>query len=311
MATIAEIFNVIKCNLSDVYGTGKEGCDAFLRDVKSIWLTPVGFKYDKTKELDSEYANQLIAEGKLIVLNKIVGFTDNSEEAVYHTYDDGTKELIRKGKYEFGFNFKKGLYYQKALNTINSFNAYDVTFVDVNNNILVTETDDANIKGYSTNYIQVGKIQMNTGSQNSQNSLMMQLQDPDELDQYNALIKHESIAPFRPKNLEGINQVKLTLGTELSDGDTSIVVKAVIHRGGGIFTGADDLGNFLVKVNGSTITPSAVSETPNGTYTFTVSALSTNDIVEVSLYDASESRIGVTLDNSIYKSNTLTSKVLL
>ena len=84
-----------------------------------------------------------------------------------------------------------------------------------------------------------------------------------------------------------------------------LVVNAKLKQNQQGFTGADDVSNFIVKVNATTVTPTAVTEV-DGKYTFTISALSNNDVVTIQLYDTAESRAVIALDNDLYKSNVAT-----
>jgi hypothetical protein len=308
MATIANIINLIDCGLSATYGTGSQGCKAFFKNVASIWLTPTGFKFDSSETLNEAYAQELQAQGKLIVLKGVTAFTDNSEDTVTETYDDGTKQVVRKGKYEFAIEFINGLYFQAALNSLNSFERYDITLIDSENNILGTLAEDGSQKGFSAGMIQVAKYTFGTGSAGAKQGLMVQLTEPDELDDTFGFISGKSLAPFKPKNLDGVNEVVLSFNTAPADAATTLVVKAVLKQGGGAFSGAA-FGNFLLKVDGVTSNPTAATEV-SGVYTLTVSALSTNEVLALSLYNNTDSYPAIELDNVMYKSNTLTGVVV-
>lgn len=308
MATIAQITNLIDCGLSATYGTGSIGCKAFFRNVSSAWLTKKGFKFDKTEVLNEDYVQQLQAEGKLIILKGITAFTDNSEDMVTETYEDGTEQLVRKGKYKFLMEFVNGLYYQQALNSLNSQDAYDVSLVDTDSNILGTLAGDGSVKGFSAGMIQVSKYTWGTGSAGSKQGLNVQLSDPDELDDSFSFISGKSLAPYKPKNADGVNEIVLSYSTTPANAATSLVVKAIIKQGGGAFKGAL-VTDFLYTVDGATEVPTLLSEA-DGVYTFTVTALSTNGILTLGLYNSVDNRAAVELDNAVYKSNTLTATVV-
>lgn len=308
MATIAQITNLIDCGLSATYGTGSLGCKAFFRNVSSAWLTTKGFKFDKTEVLDEDYVQELQAEGKLIILKGITAFTDNSEEMVTETYDDGTEQLVRKGKYKFLMEFVNGLYYQQALNSLNSQDSYDVSLVDSDNNILGTLAGDGSVKGFSAGMIQVSKYTFATGSAGSKQGLNIQLTDPDELDDNFSFISGKSLAPYKPKNADGVNEVVLSYNTAPADAETTLVVKAILKQGGGALKGLV-ISNFLYKVGGVTQVPSVLAEV-DGVYTLTVTALSTNGVLSLNLYNSIYNRVGIELDNAVYKSNTLAATVV-
>ena len=308
MATIAEIVNLIDCGLSATYGTGSIGCKALFRNVSSVWFTPKGFKFSKTEVLDEDYVQQLQAEGNLIILKGVTTFTDNSEEMVTETEEDGTEGFVRKGKYKFLMEFVNGLYYQQALNSLNSQSLYDISLVDSANNILGTLASDGSVKGFSTTMVQASKLTFATGSARSKQGINVQLDDPDELDNDFSFISGKSLAPYKPKNADGVNEVVLSYSTAPANAATSLIVKAVLKQGGEAFKGAL-VPNFLYKVGGTTQVPTAVSEV-DGVYTLTVTALATNGVLALSLYNSVDNRSGIVLGDAVYKSNTLAATVV-
>lgn len=308
MATITEIINLIDCGLSATYGTGSVGCKAFFRNVSSAWLTKKGFKFDGTRVLDEKYIQELQAEGKLIVLNGITAFTDNSEDMVTETYDDGTEQLVRKGKYKFLMEFVNGLYYQAALNSLSSYGIWDLSLVDSSNNILNTISEDGSVKGFSAGMVQVSKYTFATGSAGAKQGLTIQLTDPDELDADFSFISGKSLSPFKPKNISGVNEVVLSYSTTPADGATTLVVDAKIKQGGRAFTGLSTT-DFLLTTNGATTNPTSLSEV-NGKYTLTVTAKAINDILNLSLYDNIKNTSAITIDDALFKSNTLSATVV-
>jgi hypothetical protein len=308
MATIAEITNLVDCGLSATYGTGSLGCKAFFRNVSSAWITKKDFKFSKVDILDEDYVQNLQGAGQLIILKGITAFTDNSEEMVTETYDDGTEQLVRKGKYKFLMEFVNGVYYQQALNSLNSQDSYDISLVDSDNNILGTLAEDGSVKGFSAGMIQVSKYTFATGSAGSKQGINVQLSDPDELDDSFSFLSGKSLAPYKPKNADGVNEIVLTYNTAPADGDTSLIVKATFKQGGGAFKGAL-VTDFLYKVGSATEVPSNLAEV-DGVYTLTVSALSTNGLLSLNLYDSVKNRPSIILDGAVYKSNTLAATVV-
>ena len=101
MAVIQNILNLVECGLAATLGTGTKGCKPFFKKVYSMWLTPQGFTYDKSRTLDATYINELKAEGKLIVLKGIRTFTDNTPDDDVETLEDGTEDVVKLGLYKF------------------------------------------------------------------------------------------------------------------------------------------------------------------------------------------------------------------
>lgn len=309
MATISTIKNLVTCGLNAVLGTGTKGCEAFFKKVSSIWLTKEGFKFDGTRELSEEYIQELQAEGKLIVLKGVKTFTDNSEDDVLETLEDGTSQVARLGLYNFGVQFINGLYFQAALSSLNSFGAYDTLFVDNDNNILGTKASDDSLTGFTTGMIQADRFMFATDSTGQKQGLKLQLLERSELDKNYVYLSNSQYPTFEPKKVDGINEVALSFTAVPADSATSISVKATLKQDGSVFTGAA-YTDFNLKVDGVTANPTAGDDsTTEGTYVLTVGALSTNEVLGISLYDNTNSRSAIELDNVLFKSNTASTTV--
>ena len=310
MAALSTIFNLVLCGLGAVLGTGTKGCKQFLKKATSLWFVPDGFEFDGSRTLDEEYAKELQAQGNLIVLKGAKTFTDNSSEDIIETLEDGTKQVATLGLYEFALTFINGLAFHAALHSLNSFGSYNVLFVDRDGNILGTKSDSGSLKGFSLNMLQGMKLSFPSDSVGQKEGIGFQMSNRSELDQNYIFIQQTSLGSFYPQNLDGINEVVLSYPSVPTDGATSIVVDAKLKQNQQAFSGADDVSNFLVKNSGATITPSGVVESPDGRYTFTVTAVATNDVITTQLYDVSESRGVISLDNDPYKSNIATTIVI-
>lgn len=310
MATLSEILNAVACGQASWLGTGMKGCEAFFKRVSSLWITPEGFEYDGTRDLDEEYAQELQAEGKLIVLNRVRTFTANTEDDVLETLDDGTSQVARLGLYQFDAMFIQGLYFQAAVTSLNSFGKFDVALVDVDDNMLGTKSSSGNFKGFSLGMLQGMPFTFATDTTGQKQGVRMQFSDRKELDSNYIYIDHRNLpAGFSPSKLNGVNEVNLEFTATPSDGATTISVKASLRNDGSAFTGID-YQQFNLKVDGSTSNPTAGDDsTTTGTFVLTVAALSTNEDLAISLYDNSNNRAGIEVDNVVYKSNTTTTTV--
>lgn len=302
MATIASIINKATGGSSVALGTGGKGIGSFFKKVVSIWLTPNGFKYDSARTLDDSYVAELQATGKLVILKGIKTFSDNSEDDVNETLEDGTIQVARLGLHAFAVQFINGVYFHTALHSLNSQGEYDVALVDRENNILGTQAVDGSFKGFSVGMIQGKQLSFGTDSVGQKEGLGLQLTERSEIDKTPAYLSSESLGTFKPKTKDGVNEVLVSYNAVPANAATTIVVKAVLRQDGSAFTGLA-VGDFIVKVNGTTSNPTAASEV-NGVYTLTVPAKSTNEVVEVSLYDNTNNRGVIVLDGTPYKSNT-------
>jgi hypothetical protein len=308
MAILSTILNLVLCGLTASLGTGLKGCKPFFKKVTAIWLTPQGFKYDGTVALTESYINQLKAEGNLIVLKGIRTFTDNTEDDVKETLDDGIKQVTRLGLYEFAIMFINGLYFHAALHSINSQANYDATFIDRDGNILGTLAADGSLKGFTLGMFQAKGLDFATDTTGQKEGAEIQLTERVELDTSYVFIQRESLT-FNPNLITGVNEIVLSFASAPADAEEAVNVKAVRKQDGAAFTGVDYL-LFTLSVDGVTGNPSAGDDSVlEGTYVLTVSALSEDEVLALSLFDNAQNRDGVVVGDDTYKSNTITAVV--
>lgn len=309
MATLLTILNLVACGLGAVLGTGTKGCSPFFKKVSAIWLTPQGFVYDGASTFDSTYINQLQAEGNLIILKGIRTFTDNTPDDTIDELEDGTKQVARLGLYEFSVQFINGMYFHAALHSLNSYGNYDVTFVDIDGNILGTRAANGSLKGFTAGMVQGGKFQWATDSTAQREGLMCQLLERSEFDNDYVFIDNSQL-DFAPQRLDGINEVVLEFGTNPVSG-TSETVKATLKQGGAALTGLT-FSDFLRTVDGATSNPTADDSeaTGAGIYVLTVGATSGGETVVYNIYDNSNNREVIDVAGDLFKSNTLSAVVV-
>lgn len=308
MAALNTIYNLVLCGLGAVLGTGTKGCKQFLKKATSLWFVPDGFEFDGTQTLDETYAQLLQAQGNLIVLKGAKTFTDNSSEDIIETLEDGTKQVATLGLYEFALSFINGLAFHAALHSLNSFGSYNVLFVDRDGNILGTKADSGALKGFSLNMLQGMKLSFPTDSVGQKEGIAFQLSNRSELDTNYVYIQQANLGSFYPQNLDGINEVVLAFASTPADSGTTIVTTAKLKQNQQAFTGAV-AADFLLTLDGATLAKTT-AETPDGTYTHTVSALNADEVITAQLYDTSNNRSVITLDTDLYKSNTITVTVV-
>ena len=312
MKTIAQILNVVQSGAGNPLGTGSIGSNARIQKTASLWLTKKGFKYDSTKTLNDAYINELKASGKLIILKGIKTFEDNSTDDNIETLSDQTSSVASLGKYQFNVQFTSGLHYQAALTYLRSFNAYDITFIDRDNNILGTKANDGSLKGFSTNMINPGRLKSPNDTEGVQKqSFAFQLSERDELDKNYIFVDNDSLDErFNPKSIDGVNEVELNFTAVPVNLATSISIKATLKQDGSAFSGVL-YTDFLIKKNGTPSNATAGGDSSTtGTFALTIAAVATDDSLEVSLYNNTNSRIGLVLDGEVYKSNTASTVVV-
>lgn len=304
MTTINNIINLVRCGFNAALGTGLKGCKPFMKKVKDIWIIPQGFVFEGTRELNADYAKELQANGDLLIIKGITAFTDNSSDDQIETLESGVEQVTTLGLYKFLVQFINGLYFHAALTSLNSFGQYDIIFVDISGNILGTKSSNGSLKGFTAGMVQGQRLTFPTDTTAQREGLAFQLLERSELDENYVFIQKQS--DFDPRTLNGVNQVMLSYVNAPAGGDTTLTVKAITAQDGKPFTGAD-FSDFKLLVNGVVTNPTAGDDSATvGTYVLTITALSSNDDLSISLYDNTNSRVAVELDNYLYKSNEAT-----
>jgi len=308
MAILSTIYNLVVCGLGAVLGTGTKGCKQFLKKATSLWFVPDGFEFDGSEVLDETYVQTLQAEGNLIILKGAKTFTDNSSEDVIETLEDGTKQVATLGLYEFTLTFINGLAFHAALHSLNSFGSYNVLFVDRDGNVLGTKATSGSLKGFSVGMLQAMKLSFPTDAVGQKEGIGFQLTNRMELDTNYIYIAQSQLGSYYPQNQDGINEVVLTYDSVPADAGTTIVVNAKSKQNQNAWVGGLT-GDFLIQRDGVTESQTVV-ESPDGTYTFTVAALSANEVITVDLYDSVDSNEVIKKDTDLYKSAIATTTVV-
>ena len=307
MAAISNIFNLVACGLTAVLGTGTKGCMQKIKKATSFWFVPAGFEFDGTQTLDKTYIQLLQAQGNLIILKGIKSFTPETADDVTETLPDGTEQVVTLGKYKFASTFINGMAFHAALHSLNSFGKYDVLFVDGDGNIFGSTGESGTLKGFSVGMLQGAPLMFPSDSEGQKEGIGFQLTERAEMDRDYGYVQQAQLGTYYPNKEDGINEVVLSFNAVPADAGTTIVIDAKNKQNGQAWTGGLT-GDFLIQRDGVTESQTVVEA--SGTYTFTVAALSANEVITVQLYDSSNSRAVILKDVDLYKSAVVTSTVV-
>lgn len=305
MSTLNSSLNVTSCGASEALGTGLKGCKKFFKKAVKAWLVPQGYTFDGAQDFTDDYVNTLIADGKISVLSNIASIDDESKQNTYEDIGDGIDVLDVDGLYGFKLKFIQGLYNQEVLQSLSGNARYDILFVDATGKLLGTlASDGTSLKGFTLGVHQVEIMEGFLSKNTAREAFKIQMTNIYEMS--STAIK-EKDTDFNGLNAVGVNEVVLTYVNTPADTDTTITVKAVRKNDGAAFTGAV-FGQFNVKINGATANPTGGDDSATtGTFVLTgITAISTNDVVAISLYDNTNNRAGILVGSDYYKSNTAT-----
>jgi hypothetical protein len=296
MATFNSVINKLDCSAKDLYGSGTANCQF---DLTNLSGGGVGFLKPGTaipSELTQASLIALQASGKLIVLQGIFSVEDAGSDDQNETSESGVIRLATKGLMGYRINFVNGLMYQRALASLESFGRYETILWDSAGNVLLRLDSQGNGRGYTTGQIQVARPTLASGGTAAKQSLIIQWTKINEFNNNVAYLDADTLeaAEVSFLELDGVNQMKIELNAP-SDGATELTGRFVNANDNNTTDTTITDGDFVFV--GATV--SALTINANGTFSATVTAVSTGDEISMSL-----DGIVVSDANVLYQSNT-------
>jgi len=313
---------VVPSSKTDLLGTGLEATGFDWDRVETIELSSRSYAYPSTDQtLATIQAGQVASD--LIILQGIKSFKLTNVEPQIATADgSGYKTVQGELPYEYVVMFdNNGVNFWKALRKLNSKDAYNVAFYDVEGNKIFTTNKKGDVfKGFQAKMLFVGQYKGKEGSSPSEVKMDIQLADYNEVERQ-VWISTDTLDFDAKNDLDGINDVYAVNSTTPIVGATSWVVGTTLADRSQFVSGL--LANqFVVKktVTSTGVTtyanPSAVAfDAIAKTYTLTVTALVTGSTYSVQTGTVAA---GIVTSNIVqnattkllYKSNATTAVIL-
>jgi len=274
-----------KCSDAALASVGSFGCPFKFGLPDGIILLKKGFKVPAATDFNKAYLLDLIKTGVAIPLLNSFSFEPINEDDVLETSVTGVNDLARKGLTSLMFTYKKGLEYEKAIEKLTSFGAFDVLVVDKMGNILGIDKS-GDLAGWSAGLLLAKSKTWNTGSESEGKAIEVQLTQPGERKSV-TWIEASELDFFAPTEIDGVN------GTYLSFADTNgAVPPAASDVEISLQVLANDKSTPIVGLVtsdievrlGGVVTAATVSEDGNGFYTLSVTV--TAGTVDVTLHDS-------------------------
>lgn len=292
MASLNNITNLIKCGLSGISGFATAHCKFNWNDMSGGAILLLRKNTELPEDITLASLKELIKTGKAVFLKTIYSFEVATSENQEETSSGGQIAVATKGLYAFSFKFINGLFYDNALATLNSYNAWDVVFVDSSGNVLY-QNNNGKRKGFTSGMVDATPIDFGAGAVTTKTGVRMQLINRREMDLNKVGIDANAL-DFSVLELEDVNQLEVSLNA-VSDGDLAITGKIVSKWDSSLTSTEIDIADLTVT--GATASAATVAE--NGTLNIVVSAVSTDDVITVGLNGVFEDTEGV-----LFKSNT-------
>ncbi len=286
-----------------IKGTGTKGCSVDIGYTSKILLFEQGLRFNinsSEEEMSKEKINQLIQQGKIVVLPEHAGFSNEGEETVYETLPSGAKIVVRNGLYEFLIQYSKGICFGNALFGLSS-KSWDLALIDSEGKLIVEETSDGYIKGFNTSLVNAENMVLNDGSVSTKNPLRVQLSTLGTKGLQSSVNFVNSSTELDWDSLEGVNDVTISVVNE----DTQYVeVKVTTGCDGSTpILGLDNFNLWQVlDSNGQTVSETVTSI---GGGVYKIGSLTTGNDYSIKLYDEQNGFEVISVETDFYKSNTV------
>lgn len=297
MATVSDLANVKSCAASDLKGTGNKHKAFKMGVVRKAVLSKRGFDYNGITDFTQANIAVEVQKGNVIPTKKLFNFEPQNESNVYETSQIGVNSLARKGLYNYKLTWTGDDQLQEVMSSYDSEDEYDIAFIDENGTWKLakngTEWNGAAVGIWDTEpYVNPD------GSNSGKVSVMVQLNDPIDLNENAQYIDHEKLA-FNMTKQEGINDITLKM-TSYAASATTISFTAYLKDGCTEFTSGTS-SDFRLTINGTvTAISGGVSISKTGaTYTISgLTALAADDVIKLSTYDSTTSTVAIIKDST-------------
>ena len=300
MATGLELKNKGVCGAGSFAGFNiTKGCAPLLKDITKIYVTSADFEFDDTEEYNAEYLKSLQASSKLNILQRIDLWESQSTDNQYAASSKGFESLAIEGIYKWRATFNHDVWFNKQMGSLEGEYHKRVVLVDSRGSHFKTEGSTADkSRGFLVAHITRGMQTFLNGTNKQAQYLDIQFANKYEFDDKPVVIDAD-LLESSVIELAPIVQANLSFNAVPSDADTTIVVKALVDRGlKDAIEGLTSSGDFKVSING-TDEAASVAVDASGVYTITTTALSSGDVVEVSIDGVKE-----VVGDALYTSNT-------
>ena len=277
---------MVICGGGETPNTGKLGCLSLFGEPTHLLGIQKGYKIPEATVFDIAFLTPLIQKGLVIPLIDASSFEDVSGEDSYSTNAKGVKRLNLKGLPEYKLMFEEGHEFYRELDKIRSFKAMDFIIGDDMGNWMVVKNSDGSYGGFTAGHVtpELTKRKV-SGGDAEMKSLLVQFLNRLQWDRNYGILEQSSL-DFSPNEVPAINGVHIEFVTAPSDGDTTLVVSVHLNSDHNSKVVGLAVADFMVKAVGSSVVVSAVSESPDGTYTLTIPAIATGNNIEVGLWDS-------------------------
>jgi hypothetical protein len=287
--------------------TGDLGCDISFGLVIHALGFAKGTVISKDVELTLPLIEALIQKGDIIPLMDAFSSEPTMSEDTLETSPLGVEALTLKGLPKYALTMKKGQEYYKQMAKLTGFGNINYVLGDVNGNWKFAIDGNGDFTGFTAGQTLAAITTPATATETEKKTFTFQLTDRTQIDSTYAVIEAANAFPI--SSITGVNGLQFTFADSSgvvvpAVGDTTLKIKAVLASD----RITDIEGLVLADFNTSAGTISAVSDTGNGFYTLTVTAL-TAGLLTVQTKDATLGTDVILNSNVLFKSSVLSATV--
>jgi len=311
MGTISSIANLVNGCAGGTVSTGKLGCNVQFGEPRHLIGLKAGLEILATETFDQAFINGLIQAGNAVPLIGASSFEDMSSEDSVFTYSSGVELQNLEGLPKYKLTFDEGHQFYKEMSKLKGFKNLDFIIGDNEGNWKLVKKSNGNYKGFSAGQVLPMMVKNKvSGGDIESKAITVQLTNRLEYDtNYDILLR--SNLDNDPEDFNGVNAVSLAFSVVPSNLDTSLVISTLLDADRKTVVEGMIVSDFLVTVDGATITPSLLTEV-NGVYTLTIAALATAEVLTVQLYDSSANKdVIISASGDLFRSNTLNATVIV
>lgn len=258
---LKDILNKGACGIDTQRGFNtNKGCAIPFKDITELWVTPVGFEFDGTRDFTEEYIREVQASGNLTILKNVQLFENQSAENQFSTSNRGYKELAIEGIYEYKAHFEEDIWFNTVLGSLEG-KRNKRFFLVSNGSIFGTEgATEGNTRGFLAYSVTRGIQMFTQGTDAAKQYLEVQFANKKEIDD-RPVVLSEDVLSFSTDDIEPIVDVDLSYNVQPQDSDANLLVNVRNSRGNTSITGIDFA--FKITVNDTVlnnIIPSATGE---------------------------------------------------
>lgn len=289
--------------------TGKLGCKIEFGTPLHLIGLLAGTVIPAETDFNKAYIQGLIKLGTAIPLIGADAFEYMGAEDAVNTNTAGIERITLKGLPKYKLTFQEGNAFYKELAKLTSFKNLEFIIGDSEGNWKMVENSAGDFKGFRAGQVNAlittERVQ---GGEPESKSLTIQFLSRLEWDK-NFVIVTRANVDFDAEDITGVNGVKLIFDVAPTNADTTLVVSARLSADNNTLVTGLLSANFLVTVDGATVSATAVES--SGVYTLTLSALSTSEVVIVDLFDSVGNSNIILSDEVLYRSDAITATVIV